>query len=299
MNFRNIPIDSNCTYDFVVLNSCTYSNPNGDPDFDNQPRCNPETGRGEITSDCLKRKIRDRVSQLTEMGAVDVSANNIFIQSETCLNNLIGNAVKESGLSEKDIKKDDDANKAVRYMLDRYFDVRIFGAVLSTGALKNTNAHITGAVQMSYGVSEDPIYIRQTKCVRNAHTTEARSENAGGEFASKPVVEFGLYKAYGRYIACQGKKNGVKDADLALLFEAICSMYDNDLSACRNGMCMEKLVVFKHNNERAIGSLKKYADRVKAVKKTDEDYPHSMNDYEVKIDRENTPEDVEIYVIDL
>ena len=100
-------------------------------------------------------------------------------------------------------------------------------------------------------------------------------------------------------MACQGKKNGVKDADLALLFEAICSMYDNDLASCRNGMCTEKLVIFKHNNERATGSLKKYADRVNAVKKTDEDYPHSMKDYEVKIDIENIAEDVEIYVVDM
>lgn len=147
--------------------------------------------------------------------------------------------------------------------------------------------------------SEDPIYIRQTKCVRNAHTTEARGENAGGEFATKPVVEFGLYKAFGRYMACQGKKNAVTDEDLALLFETICSMYDNDLSACRNGMCTEKLVVFKHGNERATGSLKKYADRVKVEKVNDEDYPHSMDDYKISVNMENMPKDVEIFAIDL
>ena len=80
MKFRNIPIDANCTYDFVLLNSCTYSNPNGDPDFDNQPRRNPETGCGEITNDCLKRKIRDRIIQLAEMGEIDTEKNKIFIQ---------------------------------------------------------------------------------------------------------------------------------------------------------------------------------------------------------------------------
>lgn len=211
------------------------------------------------------------------------------------------NAVTQNMIiyNRRDKKSKVDSVSAVNYMLNHFYDVRMFGAVLSTGKLKDTNAHVTGAVQISYGVSEDPIYIRQTKCVRNAHTTEARGENAGGEFATKPVVEFGLYKAFGRYMACQGKKNAVTDEDLALLFETICSMYDNDLSACRNGMCTEKLVVFKHGNERATGSLKKYADRVKVEKVNDEDYPHSMDDYKISVNMENMPKDVEIFAIDL
>lgn len=250
MKFRNIPIDANCTYDFVLLNSCTYSNPNGDPDFDNQPRRNPETGCGEITNDCLKRKIRDRIIQLAEMGEIDTEKNKIFIQPEIYLNAITDQVADMFPATDKKSKVD--SVSAVNYMLNHFYDVRMFGAVLSTGKMKDTNAHVTGAVQINYGVSEDPIYIRQTKCVRNAHTTEARGENAGGEFATKPVVEFGLYKAFGRYMACQGKKNAVTDEDLALLFETICSMYDNDLSACRNGMCTEKLIVFKHGNIRKI-----------------------------------------------
>lgn len=297
MKFRNIPIDANCTYDFVLLNSCTYSNPNGDPDFDNQPRRNPETGCGEITNDCLKRKIRDRIIQLAEMGEIDTEKNKIFIQPEIYLNAITDQVADMFPATDKKSKVD--SVSAVNYMLNHFYDVRMFGAVLSTGKLKDTNAHVTGAVQISYGVSEDPIYIRQTKCVRNAHTTEARGENAGGEFATKPVVEFGLYKAFGRYMACQGKKNAVTDEDIALLFETICSMYDNDLSACRNGMCTEKLVVFKHGNERATGSLKKYADRVKIEKVNDEDYPHSMDDYKISVNMENMPKDVEIFAIDL
>lgn len=307
MRLCEVPMDSNCTYDFAFLVSCDYSNPNGDPDFDNRPRTNYETEHGEITSECIKRKIRDRVVFLNEMNPRENC--DIFIRGNKTLNEKMDDAAEALGLSKKKNDSDTDekktkaknknADKINEYMRNHYFDVRTFGAVLSTG--NNPGGQVTGAIQLSEMTTPDPVQITTFKHTRKAKTVEKKEDedNTGSVFSEKPVVVFGLYKGNGRYSAYYGKRNGVTDEDLKLFFKSLVAMFDNDMSACRTGLVVEKLVIFKHNDEESTGPMKKYGERLVTDSHYDGDYPQSMEDYNIYVNIENIPDDVEVFDVDL
>lgn len=310
MRLKDVPMDHNCTYDFAYLISCDYSNPNGDPDFDNRPRTNAETDCGEITSECIKRKIRDRVLFVNQY--VPRENCDIFIRTDKALNTKLNEAADDLGLTNKKGKSKkagddataDEKNKKDKsalineYMRNHYFDVRMFGAVMNTG--DNPAGNVTGALQMTEVTSPDPVYISTFTHTRAAKTKESDQESKeGGVFPRKPLVTFGLYKGAGRYNAHDGVENGVTDEDLRLFFESLVTMYDNDLSACRTGLAVEKLVIFKHNDILSTGTLKRYKDRLVTEGTFTGEYPQSMEDYNISIDMDNMPETVEVYDVDL
>lgn len=295
----DIPMDRNCTYDFVLLASNTYGNPNGDPDNGNEPRTNPFTRQGMITDVCTKRKVRDYVLMQAEADPEKYIKDRIFIQSDEALNAKLTNTYTELGLKlgkEGTVKKDVDTAKA--YMLDNYFDVRMFGAVMNTG--KNRADIVTGAVAIPFAVSVDPVNLIYNSLTRKAQTLEEKADQTGSTFANKTVVEFGLYKAACRYNAHQGIRNGVTADDLALLFDALINMYNYDLSAARGLMKTQKLVIFKHPNANAVGAAEDYGNLIKVTRtNTQDEFPHSMEDYEIIIDTERVPSGVEVYDVDM
>lgn len=219
MRLKDVPMDHNCTYDFAYLISCDYSNPNGDPDFDNRPRTNAETDCGEITSECIKRKIRDRVLFVNQY--IPRENCDIFIRTNKALNTKLNEAADDLGLTNKKGSKKagddataDEKNKKDKsalineYMRSHYFDVRMFGAVMNTG--DNPAGNVTGALQMTEATSPDPVYISTFAHTRAAKTKESDQESKNGSVPyPKSLVTFGLYKGAGRYNAYNGIENGV------------------------------------------------------------------------------------------
>ena len=229
-------------YDFVMLFDVENGNPNGDPDAGNAPRIDAETGFGYITDVCLKRKIRNYV-ELCKEGE---QGYNILIKPDKSLNAKFTAAYDAEGIphSKEKIKNPDDVKKARDYMCKNYYDVRAFGAVMSTG--DDPCGIVRGPVQINFARSLSPINPQDVTITRQAKTTEERKEIGDTEMGKKSVIPYALYRAEG-YVsaALANKMTGLSDADIELLWTAIINMFENDHSAARGKMCMRKLYVFK------------------------------------------------------
>lgn len=276
-------------YDFVMLFDVENGNPNGDPDAGNAPRMDAETGYGYITDVCLKRKIRNYV-ELCKEGE---PGYNILIKPDKALNVKFSEAYDAEGLphiKEKN-KKPEDIKKVRDYMCRNYFDVRAFGAVMSTG--DDPCGIVRGPVQINFAKSISPINIEEVTITRQARTTEERKETGETEMGKKSMVFYGLYRAEGYVSAAQANKvTGLSEADLELLWNAILNMFENDHSAARGKMCMRKLYVFKHSN--VLGNCPSHIlfDKI-TVKENFDQMPRKFSDYEICVDRQ-MPEGVEL-----
>ena len=231
-------------YDFVILFDVENGNPNGDPDAGNAPRVDAESGYGYITDVCLKRKIRNYV----ELAKEGVPGYNILIKPDRWLNAKFTEAYEAEGLKTKNKGKNpDDVKKAKDYMCRTYFDVRAFGAVMSTG--DDPCGIVRGPVQINFARSISPVNIQDVTITRQARTTDDRKETGDTEMGRKSVIPYALYRAEG-YIsaALANKSTGLSEEDIELLWTAIVNMFENDHSAARGKMCMRKLYVFKHDN---------------------------------------------------
>ena len=231
-------------YDFVILFDVENGNPNGDPDAGNAPRVDAESGYGYITDVCLKRKIRNYV----ELAKEGVPGYNILIKPDRSLNAKFTEAYEAEGLKTKNKGKNpDDVKKARDYMCRTYFDVRAFGAVMSTG--DDPCGIVRGPVQINFARSISPVNIQDVTITRQARTTDDRKETGDTEMGRKSVIPYALYRAEG-YIsaALANKSTGLSEEDIELLWTAIVNMFENDHSAARGKMCMRKLYVFKHDN---------------------------------------------------
>ena len=276
-------------YDFVMLFDVENGNPNGDPDAGNAPRVDPETGFGYITDVCLKRKIRNFVGLYKE-GEVGY---NILIKPDRYLNAKFTEAYEKEGLKTKNKGKNaDDVKTARDFMCRNYFDVRAFGAVMSTG--EDPCGIVRGPVQINFARSLSPINIQDVSITRQARTTEARTETGETEMGRKSVIPYALYRAEGYVSAALANKvTKLSEDDLELLWTAIVNMFENDHSAARGKMCMRKLYVFKHSN--VLGNCPSHIlfDKIQVDLKNQEVPPRRFTDYRITLE-EQMPEGVEL-----
>ena len=271
--------------DFVYVFDVQDGNPNGDPDAGNLPRVDAETGMGLVTDVCLKRKVRNYVQ--VAKGLAD--GYDIFIKEKAVLNNEIDKAHDDSG-----VKSAKDKTAAARkFMCKNYYDIRTFGAVMSTG--KNAG-QVRGPIQLTFARSADPVATAEHSITRVAVATPKEAENQNGEnhtMGRKATIPYGLYVCHGFISANLAKQTGFSEEDLNLFFEALKNMFDLDRSAARGLMSAQKLIVFRHDSELGNAPANKLFDLVKVKKATDA-APRSFSDYEVTIDRESVPSGVTV-----
>ena len=278
-------------YDFVILFDVENGNPNGDPDAGNMPRIDPETGLGLVTDVCLKRKIRNYVEIVKE----GEPGYGIYIKDSVPLNRSDETAY--AALDVKDVKKakkdDPDLDRKIRdFMCKNFYDIRTFGAVMTTFVKAALNCgQVRGPVQLGFARSVDPIVPQEVTITRVAIATEADAERKSTEMGRKYIVPYGLYRAEGFVSANLARKTtGFSEDDLALLWQAIIHMFDEDRSAARGKMAVRELIVFRHSGELGDAPAYKLFDAVQ-VKKT-VDVPRRYQDYEVTVDEASIPEGV-------
>ena len=285
-------------YDFVILFDVENGNPNGDPDAGNMPRIDPETGLGLVTDVCLKRKIRNYVETVKE----GETGCQIYIQEKVPLNRMDKKAIEYVSLDPDDEKalkkaKKDDPELDVRlrdFMCRNFFDVRTFGAVMTTFVKANLNCgQVRGPVQLGFARSIDPIMPQEVTITRVAITTEADAENKGTEMGRKYIVPYGLYRVEGFVSANLARKvTGFSEDDLVLLWQAILNMFENDRSAARGKMCVQELIVFRHDSELGNAPAHKLFDSVKVRRVNTDAAPRSYSDYVVEVDTASLPDGV-------
>ena len=282
-------------YEFVVLFDVENGNPNGDPDAGNMPRIDPETGFGLVTDVCLKRKIRNYVETAKE----GVPGYRIYIKDGVPLNRSDAEACAYVGVDEKKLKeskkKDDRLDEKIRdFMCSNFFDIRTFGAVMTTFVKGNLNCgQVRGPVQLGFARSVDPILPQEVTITRVAITTEADAEKKGTEMGRKYIVPYGLYRAEGYISANLARKTtGFSEDDLELLWQAILNMFELDHSAARGNMAVRELIVFKHDSELGNAPAYKLFDLVKTSRNEGVTAPRAYSDYTVTVDEANLPEGV-------
>ena len=272
-------------HDFVILFDVENGNPNGDPDAGNMPRIDPETGYGLVTDVCLKRKIRNYVETVKE----NDENYRIYIKDTVPLNRSDADAIKALGISEdlKAAKKSDpDIDRRLRnYMCEHYYDIRTFGAVMTTFVKGALNCgQVRGPVQLSFARSVDTIIPQEVTITRVAITTEADAEKKGTEMGRKYIVPYALYRAEGYVSANLARKTtGFSEDDLQLLWEAILNMFENDHSAARGKMAVRELIVFKHSSELGNAPAYKLFDAVTVQRRDPTTPARSYRDYTVTV----------------
>ncbi|MGI6001031.1 MAG: type I-C CRISPR-associated protein Cas7/Csd2 [Candidatus Merdisoma sp.] len=284
-------------YEFVVLFDVENGNPNGDPDAGNLPRIDPESGYGIVTDVCLKRKIRNYVETVKE----DAPGYRIYIKENIPLNRSDNEAYQALGTDEKKIKElkksTPDIDRKIRdFMCGNFYDIRTFGAVMTTFVKAALNCgQVRGPVQLGFARSIDPIITQEVTITRVAITTEADAEKKSTEMGRKNIVPYGLYRVEGYISANLARKvTGFTEEDLELLWEALINMFEIDHSAARGKMAVRELIVFKHSKELGDCPAYKLFDAVEVQKKDDVLYPRKYQDYTVTIHKEQIPDTVEV-----
>jgi len=272
--------------DFVYIFDVQDGNPNGDPDAGNLPRVDAETGMGLVTDVCLKRKVRNYVQVAKECAA----GYDIFIKEKAVLNTLIDAAHEEDT-----VKTASDKTSAARdLMCKKYFDIRTFGAVMSTG--KNAG-QVRGPIQFTFARSVDPIAAMEHSITRMAVATEKEAEKQGGDnrtMGRKATVPYGLYVCHGFISANLAQQTGFTEEDLALFWDALKNMFDVDRSAARGLMSAQKLIVFKHESVLGNAPANKLFDLVK-IEKVCDGAPRKFEDYKVyEIEKDKLPAGVTV-----
>lgn len=273
--------------DFVYIFDVQDGNPNGDPDAGNLPRVDAETGMGLVTDVCLKRKVRNYV----QVAKDSTEGYDIFIKEKAVLNSLIDAAHEEDCV--KQASEKDKTAEARSVMCRKYFDIRTFGAVMSTG--KNAG-QVRGPIQFTFARSVDPIAAMEHSITRMAVATEEESKKQKGDnrtMGRKATVPYGLYVCHGFISANLAQQTGFTEEDLALFWDALKNMFDMDRSAARGLMSAQKLIAFKHDSVLGNAPANKLFDLVKVEKKCD-GAPRKFEDYNVIVDKVNLPVGVTI-----
>jgi CRISPR-associated protein Csd2 len=287
-------------YDFVFLFDVQDGNPNGDPDAGNLPRVDPETNHGLVTDVCIKRKVRNYIlqSRATQKGF------DVFVKEKAILNNLINEAFVELGIAEepKEEKKADtpkekgkakkekkeratgeDSDRARTRMCEKYYDVRTFGAVMSTG---RNAGQVRGPVQVTFSRSVDPIFAQEHSITRMAVATEEEAEKQKGDnrtMGRKNTIPYGLYVGDGFISPYLARQTRFSAEDLEVLWQALGGMFELDRSAARGLMSMRRLIAFRHENELGSAPAHRLFDLVKARRKDGVDVARSFEDYVVTV----------------
>ena len=282
-------------YDFVYLFDVRNGNPNGDPDAGNMPRMDPETGRGLVTDVALKRKIRNYVA----MARGDAPGHDIYMQERAVLNRAHGRAYTALGLASESKKLPKDEAKArelTAWMCNNFFDIRTFGAVMST----EVNAgQVRGPVQFTFAESAEPIVPMEISITRSSVTNEKDALLNDRTMGRKHIVPYGLYRAHGFIsgrLANDAKKGtGFSEADLALLWEALANMFDHDRAAARGEMTARRLVVFKHESDLGNAPAHTLLERVSVTPAPGRDGPpRGFADYVVAVNGDGLPPGVTV-----
>lgn len=274
-------------YDFVILFDVENGNPNGDPDAGNMPRIDPETGYGLVTDVCLKRKIRNYVETVKE----DADGYRIYIKDSAPLNQSDAEALTHFQLDEKTIKdakkKDAQLDEKIRdFMCAQFFDIRTFGAVMTTFVKNNLNCgQVRGPVQLGFARSVDPIMPQEVTITRMAQATQKDMEEKGAHtMGNKHIVPYALYRCEGYVSANLARKTtGFSEDDLALLWQAIINMFEHDHSAARGKMAVRELIVFQHDSELGRAPAHKLFDHVVVERVGDAVAPRAYSDYAVTV----------------
>ena len=276
-------------YEFVLLYDVENGNPNGDPDAGNMPRIDPETGYGIVTDVCLKRKVRN----YAELVKGDATGYRIYVKEGIPLNQNHAEAYVAVGLKSGDKAKPDKVNEARQWMCANFFDVRTFGAVMSTG---DNCGQVRGPIQINFSRSIDPIVQQEVTITRQTVTRieEADKERTMGR---KHIVPYGLYRAEG-YISAklandETKGTGFSEEDLKLFWNALINLFEHDHSAARGKMAARKLVVFKHDSDLGNAPSHKLFEMVSVEKNDDVVVPRKFGDYTVMVEGK-APDGVEL-----
>jgi CRISPR-associated protein Csd2 len=277
-------------YEFVLFYDVENGNPNGDPDAGNMPRIDPETGFGIVTDVCLKRKVRNYV----ELVKGDAPGYKIYIKEGIPLNQNHIDAYVANNLTPNSKVPADKVNQARGWMCNNFFDVRTFGAVMTTG---DNCGQVRGPVQINFSRSIDPI-VQQEVTITRQTVTKIEDIDKERTMGRKYVVPYALYRVEG-YVSAKlandaGKGTGFSEEDLALLWEALVNMFEHDHSAARGKMSTRKLFIFKHESELGNAPAHQLFAAVSAGKNPDANPPRSFSDYTIKMDAQIVPTGVTV-----
>ena len=324
-------------YDFVYYFDCLDGNPNGDPDADNQPRMDPETSQGLVSDVCLKRKVRDYVFQSQQEDGRQKHGYDIFVLSGHTLESRQRLPYEHLHLSNVSVAADDAAvgteaetesteSKAAKkekklkagqnelrasnialartWMCENFFDIRAFGAVMSTTDFNC--GQVRGPIQLTFARSVDPVFPTEHTISRQAFTGEKDVKNSQGTFGKKYTLAYGLYRAHGFISPAfaeigpdpkKSKGTGFTEDDLALLWKALGGMFDLDHSAARGLMTPRKLVVFKHASKLGEAPAQTLFEKVDAKRKSDVQIPRKFEDYDLTLpSADQVPNGVEVII---
>lgn len=278
-------------YEFVLLFDVTNGNPNGDPDAGNLPRLDPETNQGLITDVCLKRKIRNYVALEKEHDA----GYTIYMQEKSVLNNQHKKAYEALDIKPESKKLPKEAEKArqvTEWMCNNFFDVRTFGAVMTTEV---NSGQVRGPVQVAFASSIDPVIPMEVSITRMAVTNEKDLEKER-TMGRKHIIPYGLYRVHGYVSAKLAERTGFSEDDLALLWRSLINMFEHDRSAARGEMSTRKLVVFKHDHPMGNAPAHVLFDsvQVKRVEGKEDTPARHYSDYQVNIASESLPPGVTV-----
>ncbi|MDR2800479.1 MAG: type I-C CRISPR-associated protein Cas7/Csd2 [Desulfovibrio sp.] len=279
-------------HEFVLLFDVENGNPNGDPDAGNMPRIDPETNHGLITDVCLKRKVRNFV----ELEKGNNPPYCIYVKEKAVLSDVRAVAYKSvEGTVKSEAEK---VSQGRDFMCANFFDVRAFGAVMSTKL--NNCGQVRGPVQLSFARSIDPVTPLDVTITRMAVETAKEADKQGGgnrTMGRKHIVPYGLFRAEGFISAPFARQTGFSEEDLELFWQALTVMFDHDHSAARGKMNTRKLIVFRHADMLGNAPAQKLFDLVKVVRCTDTSAPaRSYADYAVSVDSAALPEKVALDV---
>ena len=283
-------------YEFTILFDVENGNPNGDPDAGNMPRVDPETGYGLVTDVCLKRKIRNCIETICE----DKPGYRIYVKEGVPLQRSDKEALEYVGVKEeKDIKKmktsDPELDRKIcDFMCQNFFDIRTFGAVMTTFVKSALNCgQVRGPVQLGFARSIDPIMPQEVTITRVAITTEKDAENKNTEIGRKYIIPYALYRVDGYVSANLARKvTGFSEDDLQYLWKTIINMFEYDHSAARGNMAVRELIVFKHDSELGNALAYKLFDTIHVQKKDGVIAPRNYTDYDITVDESKIPEHV-------
>lgn len=286
-------------YEFVFLFDITNGNPNGDPDAGNLPRLDPETNRGLVTDVCLKRKVRNFVA----LAKPDAPGFGIYMQEKAILNKQHEKAWKALEIPpdakegyKKLPKEEAKARELTAWMCGNFFDVRTFGAVMTTGV---NAGQVRGPVQMAFATSIDPVVPLEISITRMAVTTEKEAEDQSGDnrtMGRKHIIPYGLYRAHGFISAKLAERTGFSAEDLDLFWQSLVNMFEHDRSAARGEMAARKLIVFEHASSMGNAPAHVLFDTVKVarVEGTDDLPARTFADYRVSLDKATVPAEVTV-----
>lgn len=279
-------------YDFALIFDVINGNPNGDPDAGNAPRIDPETGHGFVSDVCLKRKIRNFITLAKRTTGEPEAGFDIYVKEKAVLNQQHQRAYSSLALKPdaKGAEKNRQVDKARAWMCQTFFDIRMFGAVMST---EINCGQVRGPVQLAFARSVDPIVSLEQALTRMAVTNE-RDIDKERTMGRKEIVPYGLYVAHGFISPHLATDTGFSEDDLALLWQALCMMFEHDRSAARGEMSTRGLIVFEHESMLGNAPAHRLFERVRIIRKDMANPARAYSDYSVTIDQENIPPGVTI-----